>query len=228
MVWWRTLFFAGFFFFSALHCLAADLMDEYLSVPGSYMFVRRAPEGAHPDRVVMTVFEDFFCPACYRAATDIFPTLKAKYDARLELHFIGFPLVHAESRAAARAYAIAHELGFGEDMQKALFRGHFEDQLDLTSRDSLAKVADSVGIASDLFLRHFDSGGGNAEVDRNITQADSYKIDATPTVIFDGWIKVDEISSENLATIIDGIFAKKKLTASPATKPASKERKAAP
>src|SRR5262249_25542866 len=50
---------------------SADLMDQYLSLPGSYVFVRREPEGANSQRVLLTVFEDFLCPACYRASTTI-------------------------------------------------------------------------------------------------------------------------------------------------------------
>src|SRR5215470_12419332 len=78
--------------------VAADLMNQYLSLPGSYVFVRPAPEGATPDRVLMTVFEDFLCPACYRAVTEIIPRIKEKYQGRLEIRFVGYPLVHAESR----------------------------------------------------------------------------------------------------------------------------------
>jgi predicted DsbA family dithiol-disulfide isomerase len=207
---------------------AEDLVDQYLSVPGSYVFVRRAPEGAQPDRLVMTVFEDFMCPACYRAATEIFPQLKDKYGAKLEIRFLGFPFVHQESRLAARAYTIAHELGFGDEMQKALFRAHFEQQINIASKEGLAKVADSIGLAPEVLLKQLEEDGGNAELARTLTQADSYQVDGTPTVVFDGWIKVIDVSQANLAQIIDGLLMRKKLAAGAAAKPAGKRRKAAP
>jgi predicted DsbA family dithiol-disulfide isomerase len=225
----RVLFFVGLFFLPAWSCPAADLMDEYLSVPGSYIFVRREPEGMQPDRLVMTVFEDFLCPACYHAAIEIFPPLKDKYGEKLEIRFLGFPFVHQESRLAARAHAIAHELGFGNEMQKALFRAHFEQQLDITSKEGLAKVADGIGVAPDLLLHQLENDGGTAEVNRTITQADSYQIDGTPTVIFDGWIKVNEVDRENLEKIIDGLLEKKTRSAKKtATSSNNKQRKAAP
>lgn len=188
-------------------------MDEYLSVPGSYIFVRREPEGMQPDRLVMTVFEDFLCPACYHAATEIFPPLKDKYGEKLEIRFLGFPFVHQESRLAARAHAVAYELGFGNEMQQALFRAHFEQQLDITSKEGLAKVADSIGLAPDLLLKQLADNGGAAEVERTVMQANAYQIDGTPTVILDGWIKVNDVNQGNLEKIIDGLLAKKKLSA---------------
>ncbi len=214
------------------HGETADLMDQYLSIPGSYVFVRRAPENAQPDKIFVTVFEDFHCPACYNATTHIFPLLREKYGNRLEVHFLGVPLAHPDSLLAARAYVIAHELGFGEAMQNALFHAHFEEEIDTASKDGLAKVADSIGLAPELLLNQLESNGGAAEVERNITQADSYKVDSTPTLILDGWIKISDVSPANVTQIIDGLLEKKKLvgntTVPPPNKPSRKGRKASP
>ena len=210
---------------SARNCPAADSMDDYLSLPGSYVFVRRAPEGAQPDRLIITVFEDFMCPACYHAATQLFPSLQNKYKEKLEIRFLGFPFIHQESRLAARAYVIAHELGFGEAMQKALFHAHFEQQIDITSKEGLAKVADSVGLAPELLLTQLDGDNGNAELAQTLTQANSYQVEGTPTAILDGWIKVTNLAPENLEPIIDGVLAKKKLATE---NPATKRKKAKP
>jgi len=188
---------------------AEDLMDQYLSVPGSYAFVRRAPEGTAPGRVVMSVFEDFLCPACYRTATELVPALQAKYGGRLEVRFVAYPFVHPESRLPARAHAIAQEMGLGEPMQKALFHARFEEQLDTASRDGLARVAHSAGLDPELLLSRLDSDGGSAVVERNLAQGDSYHLDAVPGIILDGWIKVQELSQENLETIISGLLDKK-------------------
>jgi predicted DsbA family dithiol-disulfide isomerase len=185
-------------------------MDHYLSVPGSYAFVRRAPEGAVPDRVSMTVFEDFLCPVCYQTASELIPRLKDKYHDRLDVRFIGYPLIHPKSRLPARAYAIAHEFGLSEQMQRALFRAQFEEQLDTTSRDGLARVAHSIGLDPELLLARLDDDGGSAEVERNLALGESYHIDAVPGIILDGWIRVTTLSLENLETIIDGILEKKR------------------
>jgi predicted DsbA family dithiol-disulfide isomerase len=225
----RALVFIALFLLPTYSCLAADLMDEYLSVPGSYVFVRRSPEGAQPDCLIMTVFEDFMCPACYQASTNLFPPLKAKYGNQLEIRFLGFPFVHQESRLAARAHVIAQGLGLGEEMQKALFQAHFEQHIDITSKEGLAKVADSIGLAPEVLLDQLAGNGGKEELERILVQANSYRVDGTPTIIFDGWIKVNDLSRENLETTIDGLLAKKKTAVGQkATLSPPKSRKAAP
>jgi len=166
----------------------------------------------------MTIFEDFLCPACYHTATKLIPPLKKKYGDRLEVRFFGYPFIHPQSRMPARAYAIAQEMGLGEQMQQALFRARFEEALDTTSREGLAKVADSIGLAPELFLSRLDSDGGNAEVEHNLIQGNSYHLDAVPGIIFDGWIKATDLSQENLETIIDGLLDKKKHLDSKAAK----------
>ena len=214
----RLVAFLSLLFVPSWSRAAEDLMDEYLTLPGSYTFVRRAPEGAVPQRVQIAVFEDFLCPACYHTATDIIPTLKKKYGDRLETRFYCYPFIAPESRLPARAYAIAQEMGLGEQMQQALFHARFEQQIDTSSRAGLAKVADNIGLSPDLLLNQLDGNGGNAEVDRNIAQGDIYRLDAVPGVIFDGWIKATEVSQENFAKIIDGLLERKNKTNAKATK----------
>lgn len=189
---------------------ADDLMDQYLSLPGSYAFVRRAPEGAVPDQVRMTVFEDFLCPACYHAVTEVIPPLQEKYGDRLEVQFVGYPFVDPQSRLPARAYAIAQEMGLGEQMQRALFHARFAEQLDTASREGLARVAHSIGLDPELLLARLDEDGGSTEVERDLALGKSYHIDGVPGVILDGWIRVNALSQENLITIIDGLLGKKK------------------
>jgi len=151
--------------------------------------------------------------------------LKQKFAEQLEVHYLGFPFIHPESRLAARAYAIAHELGFGDAMQNALFQAHFEQNGDIESKAGLARVADSIGLAPELLLSQLESDGGNTRLSQIAEQANIYRIDGTPTLILDGWIKITDISHDNIEKVIDGLLDKKKLLANRASQPA---RKAAP
>jgi len=187
----------------------ADLMDDYLSLPGSYRFVRRAPEGATENRVLVTVFEDFLCPSCYHMVTELLPKIQKKYQDRLAVQFFAYPLVHAESILPARAHAIAQTMGLGEQMQQALFRAHFEEQIDTTNRSGLARVAHSIGLDPDLLLSRLDKGEGKAEIEKNLTLGQTYRLDAVPSLVFDGWIMAKDLTQENLEKIIDGLLARK-------------------
>ena len=209
---WVLLLFTCLLLLPSWSSAADDFMDQYVSLPGSYVFVRREPDGAVTDRVRMEVFEDFLCPSCYRFSTEVIPKLKEKYGERLDLRLIGYPLVHEESRLPARAYVIAQEMGLGEQMQKELFYAHFEQQLNTASKDGLAKVAHSIGLDPELLLGRLEKNDGSTEVDRNLALGESYHIDAVPGVVLDGWILVKELSPQNLETILDGLLEKKKAT----------------
>jgi predicted DsbA family dithiol-disulfide isomerase len=178
-------------------------------VPGSYAFVRRTPEDAQPDSVRLSVFEDFLCPACYQTVTQIIPQLQKKYAKRLRVQFFAYPFVHPTSAIPARAYVLAEEFGLRKEMQQALFQVQFEEQLDITSRDGLARVAHRIGLEPQLLFARLDSKGGEDEVERILALGKSYQIDAVPGLILDGWIRANAISQTNLEMIINGILERK-------------------
>ena len=192
--------------------LEDDLMDRYVSLPGSFSFVRRAPEGTVAGKVVLTLFEDFICPHCYQVFTELVPALKKKYQKKLDVRFHGIPFVHASSNIPARAYAIAHEFGLNEEMQQALFRVRFEEDIDTTSRSGIAHVASSIGLDPELLLTRLDAGGGKDEVEQTIALGQRYHLDSVPSLIFDGWIRVNDLSVQNIETIIDGLLERKQAT----------------
>jgi len=194
-----------------LHARAAeDLTDRYLSVPGSYSFVRRAPEGEEAGKVKMLVFEDFLCPVCYETVTKIIPALQQKYGERLEVTFVGYPLVAEESMVPVQDYALAREMGVEKEMQRALFRTQFEEQLAIHTREGLARAVSHVGLDPEEFLAKLSAGAGNTRVKEDITLGEGYHIDALPGIVLDGWIRVNEVSQKNLATIIDGLLVRKR------------------
>ena len=190
---------------------AADDMDRYMSVPGSYVFVRTAPENLESGRVTLMIFEDFLCSACYHMVSRIAPKLKKKYGKRLKVEFLGFPFVSPKSYIPARAYVLADEFGLKKEMQEALFHVRFEEQLDITQREGLARVADKIGLDPELLLTRLRGPDGEKEVDQVITKGRSYNLELVPGLILDGWIKVDSISESNLEAVINGIMKIRKI-----------------
>ena len=186
-----------------------DVLDAYLSVPGSFSFVRRAPHGTIDGKVVLTVFEDFLCPRCYEIARRLIPALQRKYGQRLHVQYHGVPIVHAASHIPARAYAVSHELGLADEMQQALFHARFEENVDTASRDGLAIVAGRIGLDPQLLLDLLDAGGGETELARAIALGERYRVSAVPTLILDGWMRVNDLSSDNVETVIDGLLKRK-------------------
>ena len=188
-----------------------DLMDQYLSLSGTFSFVRRAPEGTVSKKIVLTVFEDFLCPHCYEVFSNLIPALKQKYPNQLEIRFYAVPLVHASSQIPARAYALSHELGLSEEMQRALFHARFEEDIDTGSRDGIAHVAHRLGLDPALLLSRLDADGGKAELEATVALGHSYHIESVPTLIIDGWIRVQDLSPQNIETIIDELLERKRV-----------------
>ena len=186
-----------------------DLMDQYLSLSGTFSFVRRAPEGTVSKKIVLPVFEDFLCPHCYDVFSNLIPALKQKYPNQLDIHFRAVPLVHASSQIPARAYAISHELGLSEEMQRALFQARFEEDIDTGSRDGIALVAHRIGLDPESLLSQLDADGGKAELEATVALGNSYHIESVPTLIIDGWIRVQDLSPQNIETIIDELLERK-------------------
>lgn len=194
---------------SAADGAQTDVLDEYLSVPGSFSFVSRAPHDTIAGKVVLTVFEDFLCPRCYETASRLIPALQRKYGERLDVQYHGVPIVHAASRIPARAYAVSHELGLADEMQQALFQARFEENVDTASRDGIAIVAGRIGLDPEMLLDRLDAGGGEAELAHAIALGERYQVSAVPTLILDGWMRVNDLSSDNVETIIDGLLKRK-------------------
>ena len=190
---------------------AADEMDRYLSVPGSYVFVRTAPENLASGQVTLTVFEDFLCPACYHTVSRIVPKLQKKYGKRLKVEFLGFPFVSPKSYIPARAYVLADEFGLKKEMQEALFHVQFEEQLDISQREGLARVADKIGLDPELLLTRLQGPDGEKEVDQIITRGRSYNLESVPGLVLDGWIKITALSEGNLEAVINGIMNIRKI-----------------
>ncbi len=187
-----------------------DLMDQYLSLSGTFSFVRRAPEEAESQKITLSVFEDFLCPHCYDVFSNLIPALKKKYPNQLDVRFHAVPVVHTSSQIPARAYAIAHEWGLSEEMQRALFHARFEENIDTGSRGGIAQVAHRIGLDPELLLGQLEADGGKAELEATVALGKSYYIESVPTLIIDGWIRVQDLSPQNIETIIDEILERKR------------------
>ena len=186
-----------------------DLTEDYLDLPGSFSFVRRAPQGAEPGRVKMLVFEDFLCPLCYDLVTRVVEPLKARYGDRLEVAFAAYPVAAESSSVPAQAYAVARAMGIGAEMQEALFRARFEERVAIDTGDGLAWVASRLGLDAQHFLARLEAGDGRALVERELALGRRYHIEGVPGVVLEGWIRVNDLSRQNLETIIGGLLARK-------------------
>lgn len=162
-----------------------------------------------PGKVKMIEFLKFNCGHCYSLHKEL-PGLKQKYGEPFEVTYV--PMLWRTVRGDAglkksiEAYILAEKAGKGEEMRDALFRAQFEEGRDLTSVIVLEEIGRSVGLGDD-FATALKNGDAADEAEDNITLAENYEVDATPTIIINGNLKVKNPSKEDLDTIIGSLLS---------------------
>lgn len=158
--------------------LAAEYEPRW---PEIKTWIRELGPGTEP--VSLLVFNDFECGGCRRFHSTVVDSLLAS--GQVSVGFVHLPLPgHRFARSAALAVECAAFEGKVRQMVDALFRN--QDSLGLRSWRSIAEV--DVGIDDiDRFQECHDSGSGLAVIDSSFSLSQRLNVDATPTVLLNGW-----------------------------------------
>jgi protein-disulfide isomerase len=158
--------------------------------------------------VVVVVFSDFECPHCKDEAAMLRQNLPGVYPTQVRLYFKDFPLesIHPWAKPAA----IAGRCVFRQNA-RAFWDYHdwiFARQAEITTPESLKdKVMEWAKGAKDIDAlqlgRCMDAKATQAEVDRNIAEAQALGINSTPTLFVNGRRIAQAIDWPNLRSIID-------------------------
>ncbi|CEI26877.1 DSBA oxidoreductase [Propionibacterium freudenreichii] len=142
---------------------------------------------------VLTVVDDFQCPACHQYETvygPVFESLAKKGEIRLEYrtrYFLDINLKNDSSVRAARAAAIADTFGKYQEYHDTVFSnqpsqegvGYTDDQL----RNSFPQAAGITGDDLAKFQSSYDKGEMNAFVDAVDKNASADGYNSTPTFL---------------------------------------------
>jgi len=134
--------------------------------------------------VTIIEFSDFECPFCGRFYTETLPLIKQNYidTGKVKLVYRDFPLsFHADAEKAAEAAECAGEQNKYWEMHDKLF----ENQNAL-SVDNLKQYAKDMGLDSAKFNLCLDSGKTATEVQKDLTDGQSYGVSGTPTFFING------------------------------------------
>lgn len=152
--------------------------------------------------VTVVEFTDFQCPACAAMHPVLEEVLKF-YGNRVRFVIRHFPLtMHANARKAAEAASAAHAQGKFFEYIAVLFQ--HQDALDIAS---LKKYAAELGLDRARFDAALDKGVYAAEVQRDITDGESYGIEGTPTIFING-VALRELSADGLRAAIKRALVK--------------------
>lgn len=157
--------------------------------------------GAAAAPVTVIEFTDFQCPAC-KTIHPILDELLKTHSNRVRFVVRDYPLdQHPQARKAAEAAAAANAQGKFFEYAATLFKN--QEALDVPA---LKKYAADLGLDQARFNAALDGGTYAAEVQKDVSDADEYGIDSTPTVFING-VRQRDLSPEGLRAGLERALA---------------------
>jgi thiol:disulfide interchange protein DsbA len=158
-------------------------------------------------KVKLFEFADFYCPHCHHFEEAGLPILQKEFGNKLEATMVGFPVIRGKLPTPFDMYEQAKAMGKGKEMKQVLFRTIHKDKmtgvLDRSIREVLIK---EVGLDPKAFEEGLASGKPAIAFEDGRKWGERIKVQQTPTVLIDGYIKVENIDPENLKLIIRSIL----------------------
>lgn len=131
--------------------------------------------------VTLVEFSDFECPYCGRFYRTL-KQLRENYADELRVVYRQFPInTHPNAYRAAQASLCAYDQGHFWEMHDAMFEG--QDELDA---ESLSEKAERVGLDLEQFEECLDSGRHDAQIERDMREAQRMGVNGTPAIFVNG------------------------------------------
>jgi len=200
-VLWSVGFLLTLVFVGTAH--AAD------KLPGEYRMMDE-PAIHEKGKVVLLEFADFYCPHCHMFENQVASKLKKEFGDRLEIRMIGFPVMRGKLPTAFEMYEQAKAMGKGPEMKAVLFRTIHQDQIHIFDRSLRSLLIREVKLDVKEFEEGLASGKPYKALEKGKQWGERIGVTHTPTIVLNGNIRVDNISIENLRTIIKGILKQDK------------------
>ncbi len=174
--------------------------------PQDFIVFSDMPNTHETGKAKMTVFFDFYCPACFRFYIYELD-LKKQYGDKLEVTNVGYPIFGEKSWLPLEAYELAKEQGMGEAMEIALFFAYHQERKNISDPKFLLELAGNLSLNTSQFEADLKSRRMKGKIQENILLGNKYKLEATPTVIIDGQVKIANLTIENVEKAIAGALA---------------------
>lgn len=147
---------------------------------------------------VLAVYMDYHCPFC-RAMDPLLPSLAAR-NPRLQIQFKEMPVLRWDSEVAARIALVAQKYGRYMEVHKRLMR----ERGDFTGAMA-TRIAEWLNIDPIGFRRAMGSPEVNVEIAKNLRDADTLGIEATPGLVTPRTVVQGALSFEQLQSLVDAL-----------------------
>lgn len=163
-----------------------------------------ADETVPSEKVVITEFSDFQCPAC-QATAPVLKAVVAQYPDQVVINYRHFPLIsiHPLAQLAAQASEVAADEGKFWEYHDVLFANQTEwsSLSQAQARDTFAEYASQLGIDSDSFNERIQSDSVKDRVLDDLKTAQALNLPGTPSV----FVQDRLISAPSQATLLDAV-----------------------
>lgn len=178
---------------------------QQLEKPKDFEIFYNMPHTHEQGKARMTIFFDFYCPACFRFYLYTFD-LKERYGDKIEITHIGYPIFGEKSWLPLEAYELAKEQGMGGAMENLLFVSYHQERKNISDPALLLEFAKNLNLNVTKFEADLKSRRMKGRIEENVALGDKYALDRTPTVIIDGQIKIVNLTLANVEkTVADAI-----------------------
>ena len=159
-------------------------------------------QGPKDAKIVVVEFSDYQCPFC-SGAEPLMDQVLAAYPKDVKRVYKQFPLtsIHQNAMPAARAAVAAGKQNKFWEMHKKLF----ENQRDL-SVDNYKKWAQELGLDVARFEKDMASPEVQAQIDRDVKDAQAAEVSGTPTIFVNGKRFSKQRSLDTFKETIDPIL----------------------
>lgn len=148
--------------------------------------------------VTMIEFSDFTCPYCRKFQQETFPVLWEAYPDQIRFVYRDYPILSAESDAAAEAAECADEQGAFWAYHDALFRAQFG-----LGQDAYLAYAQILELDTEQFSACIEERRYQAEVEADARDAAGWGVNGTPTFFINGVRLVGAQPYGQFAAVID-------------------------
>ena len=148
--------------------------------------------------VTMIEFSDYTCPYCRKFHEETFPALWEAYPDQLRFVYRDYPILSAESDAAAEAAECADEQGAFWAYHDALFRAQFG-----LGQDAYLVYAQILELDTARFSACVEARRYQAEVEADARDAAGWGVNGTPTFFINGIRLVGAQPFSEFALVID-------------------------
>lgn len=168
-------------------------------------------EDSHKSRdealVTLVEFSDFECPACGATAPAV-KDLLAAYPDQIQLVYRHFPLdgLHKYARLAAYASEAAANQGKFWEMHDVLFEKQAEWSAADDVKATFVGYAQELELDADKFVEDLDSQEIKDKVNKDVTDGNLAKVQATPTFFINGQ-QTTGFGSPNFNELMDAALA---------------------